>query len=109
MSGKKILLLVVLAEFIAVTAWGVAQVGILGLFSGLFASPAAVVGTADLLIALGLVAVWMARDARAHGVSPAPYLILTLALGSVGPLVYLLRRSEEAPAAGRVRLAAQAG
>lgn len=91
------------------TVWGVSQVGFLGLFSGLLASPSGIVGTVDLVIALGLVAVWMVQDARTHGVSPVPYLILTIALGSVGPLLYLLRRPEAAPAEGRVRLAAQAG
>lgn len=109
MSGKKILLLLVLADFVAVTAWGVSQVGVVGLFTGMLATPASIVGSVDLLIALGLVAVWMVRDARAHGVSPVPYLVLTVALGSVGPLLYLLRRPEPATADAKVRLAAQAG
>ena len=85
MSGKKILLAVVLADFVAITVWGVSQVGLLGLFQGMIAGPAAIVASADLVIALGLVMVWMYGDARARGVSPVPYLILTVALGSVGP------------------------
>jgi len=109
MNAKKILLLVVLADFVAVSVWGVSQVGYLGLFTGAIATPAGIVGSMDLLISLGLVAVWMVRDARAHDVSPVPYLILTLALGSVGPLIYLLRRPEPVTADARVRFAAQAG
>jgi hypothetical protein len=109
MSGKKILLLLVLADFVALAVWGVSRVGFVGLFTGAIASPAGIVGTVDLVIALGLIAVWMVRDARAQGVSPVPYLVLTVALGSVGPLLYLLRRPETAPADARVRLAAQAG
>lgn len=46
----------------------------------------------DLLISLGLVATWLVRDARARGVSPLPYLVMTFFTGSIGPLLYLLRR-----------------
>lgn len=109
MSGKKILLFLVLADFVAVSVWGASQVGILGLFTGMIASPASIVGSVDLVIALGLIAWWMVQDARAQGVSPLPYLVLTVLLGSVGPLLYLLRRPETVPAEARVRLAAQAG
>lgn len=49
-------------------------------------------GAADLAIALGLVAVWMLIDARKHGLSITPYLLLTATLGSAGPLLYLIRR-----------------
>ena len=108
MSGRKIVLLVVLADFLAIALWGVSRVGFLGLFTGAVATPAGIVGSADLMISLGLVAFWMVRDARERGVSAVPYLVLTLALGSVGPLLYLLRRPEPATAEGRVRLAAQA-
>lgn len=109
MSGKKILLFLVLADFVAVMLWGASHVGLLGLYVGMVASPASIVGTTDLAIALGLISVWLFKDARAHGVSPLPYLILTVALGSVGPLLYLLRRPETATAEARVRLAAHAG
>ena len=51
----------------------------------------------------------MFRDARSLGVSPVPYLVLTLLFGSVGPLLYLLRRPEPGHADSHVRLAAQAG
>ena len=44
---------------------------------------------ADLLIALLVGVVWMWRDARQRGVSPMPYLVLTLATGSLGLLLYL--------------------
>lgn len=50
---------------------------------------------ADLVIALGLVMVWMWQDARAHGRNPWPWIVATLALGSFSPLVYLLTRKVE--------------
>jgi hypothetical protein len=34
----------------------------------------------------------MWNDARDRGVSPIPYVLLTLTAGSVGPLLYLIRR-----------------
>ena len=47
---------------------------------------------ADLVIALSLIIGWMWQDARKRGVSAIPYVLLTLGFGSVGPLLYLLRR-----------------
>lgn len=50
----------------------------------------------DLAIALGVILTWLWRDAKAHGRSPLPYVIITMFTGSIGPLLYLLRRKEVA-------------
>jgi hypothetical protein len=50
----------------------------------------------DLLISLGLVLTWLWRDAREHGRSPLPYVFVTMLTGSLGPLLYLLRRPSPA-------------
>ena len=50
----------------------------------------------DLVIALTIVMVWMWRDAKATGRNPWPWIVVTLAAGSFGPLVYLLTRKSEA-------------
>lgn len=92
MSWKKIVLGLVLADFVALTAYAVYVSGYAGFFELVTANWATTTVLADLLIALSLVAVWMWRDAKERGVSALPYLALTATLGSVGPLVYLLRR-----------------
>jgi hypothetical protein len=101
MNKKQIALAVVLVDFAALTAYVVAQYGIVGLYEALFANWASTLAVVDLTIALTMVVAWMWRDARVRGVNPVPYALLTLGLGSVGPLVYLIRRAGtvDAPAA----------
>ncbi|HEY8516515.1 MAG TPA: DUF2834 domain-containing protein [Candidatus Binatia bacterium] len=96
MSWKKVLLAVVLADFSFLTAYAVWQVGYVGFFAEVTSTWSGITCAVDLVIALGLIATWMVRDARQHGISPLPYLVLTATLGSVGPLLYLLRRPEPA-------------
>ena len=91
MNAKQIGLSVVLADFLALTAYVVYQYGYVGFFELVIANLASTLALVDLVIALSLVIVWMVRDARARGVSPVPYVLLTLTLGSAGPLVYLIR------------------
>ena len=50
---------------------------------------------ADMAIALTMVAVWMTRDAAQRRVNVLPYLLLTVCLGSIGPLAYLVGRFRE--------------
>jgi ABC-type enterochelin transport system permease subunit len=52
----------------------------------------------DLVIACTLFMVWMVPDARARKIPAWPYVILILALGSIGSLAYLLHRALRAPA-----------
>ncbi len=98
MSWKKIAVVAVLFDFTCLTAYAVYEVGYVGFFEAMFSNIVGITVGVDLFIALGLALVWMTRDAREHGISATPYVLLTLALGSVGPLAYLLRRPEEAGA-----------
>ncbi len=50
----------------------------------------------DLVIALSLFLTWARRDARERGLPYLPYLVLTLALGSIGALSYLIHREVRA-------------
>jgi hypothetical protein len=92
MNKKQIALAVVLADFAALNAYAVSQFGLIGLFEQVFANSATILVMADLTIALSMVVVWMWQDARQHDISPLPYALLTAGLGSVGPLLYLIRR-----------------
>lgn len=92
MNWKQIGLGIVLADFAALNAYVVYRYGYVGLFEQAFANAATTAVFVDLTIALGLVMAWMWQDARDRGWSVAPYLLLTGLLGSIGPLVYLIRR-----------------
>ena len=91
MNAKQIGLSVLLADFLALTAYVVYEYGYIGFFEMVTANLAATLALVDLTIALSLVLAWMVRDARTRGVSAVPYVLLTLALGSAGPLLYLIR------------------
>jgi hypothetical protein len=105
MKALKILLAVVLVDFLALTAWVLAQYGFVGFYRWALHNSATTLMLVDLSISLVLVMAWMRRDARERGVSVLPYLLLTLAIGSAGPLLYLLRRGNSEPrlAAGAAR------
>jgi hypothetical protein len=92
---KRFLIGMVLADFVALNVWVVAQYGIVGFLEAATANLATIAVMVDLVIALSLVLAWIWQDARARGVSPLPYAALTAMLGSVGPLLYLLLRRDE--------------
>ena len=100
MNAKQLGLAVVLANFAALTGYAVYQYGYVGFFEMILANAVTVTAFVDLCIALSLVMAWMWRDARARGVSPIPYVLLTLTLGSIGPLTYLIRREWISEAVG---------
>ena len=97
MNAKQLSLEAVLLGFSCLTAYAVYHYGYIGFFEQMATNAVTVTAFVDLAIALGLVTVWMWQDARARGVSPFPYIVLTFALGSVGPLLYLLRRAGQEP------------
>jgi MFS superfamily sulfate permease-like transporter len=97
-NAKQIGLEIVLIAFTALTAYTVYQHGYLGFFAALTANVATVTASVDLVIALSLVMAWMWRDASEREVAVFPYLLLTALLGSIGPLLYLIRRAGSEPA-----------
>lgn len=88
---------IILIAFSLFSGYVVYQYGYIGLFEQGLANAATLQIFLDLTIALSLVLIWMWQDARKQGISPLPYVVLTLTLGSIGPLVYLVRRSGKEP------------
>jgi hypothetical protein len=108
MNKVRILVAVVLAAFLAETAYVVAQMGYVGFFEAANANAATRLMMLDLVIVLSLVGVWMVLDARRTGRNALPYLLVTVGFGAAGPLLYLLRRPGEATVqAPRTRPATQ--
>jgi drug/metabolite transporter (DMT)-like permease len=89
---QRSLIVVTLFLFGALTATALWQHGYWGIIAPHFQSSGAAQVFADLVIALVLVLVWLWRDAKATGRNPWPWIVVTLALGSFGPLFYLLTR-----------------
>jgi hypothetical protein len=89
-TGRRIVLGIVLASFTALTAYAIERHGLAGSLALCFANAATMALFADACIALGLIVMWMWDDARAQGRAWLPYALLTLAFGSVGPLLYLV-------------------
>lgn len=87
---RRIVLIVTLLAFLVLTTIAVLQHGFLGIFAQQFQSFGGAQVLVDLVIALSLFLVWMWKDAKAAGRNPLPWLLLTLATGSIGALIYLL-------------------
>ncbi len=86
------LLIIILILFAILTVFALDAHGYFGIFALHFQSWGGAQVLTDLVIALSLVMIWMWRDARTLGRNPWPWVLATLALGSFGPLVYLLTR-----------------
>jgi hypothetical protein len=93
MNRKQLALSAALIVLLAVDAYAVYLYGYIGFFRAALANFAGFAAFVDLTIALVLILVWMGDDARERHISAIPYILITLALGSVGPLIYLIRRS----------------
>lgn len=89
---QRTLLTIALVLFGALTAIALWQHGYWGIIAPHFQSFGGGQVLTDLVIALTLVMVWMWHDAKAAGRNVWPWLIMTLVLGSFGPLIYLLTR-----------------
>ena len=96
---KRFLLAALLVDFVALTVYALYASGLSGAIE-LYALGEVWTYqlTADFLIALGISVAWMIGHARARGVSWVPYLILTLLLGSIGPLSYVVIHAMRRPA-----------
>lgn len=105
-NTRRIVLGIVLADFSALTAYTIYRYGALESVAMCFANAATTTLFVDACIALALIVSWMWEDARRTGRAWLPYALVTLGLGSVGPLLYLVTgrpgAAVAAPAAGQV-------
>lgn len=91
-SLRKWLLWFVLIDFVIFSTWVMWDIGYLGIWQAGFESNGSLQILIDLGIACFLICSWIVGDARARGVSSAPWIIATFAMGTIAPLAYLLVR-----------------
>ncbi len=87
---SRLALIVVIAAFAVLTAYAIYDVGFWGIISYHLPSSAGWQVMTDLVIVCVLAVLWMVADARRKGRNPWPFVLLTIPLGSFGPLLYLL-------------------
>lgn len=103
---RLIALALAFAGFAALNVYALEQYGLVGFFAELFANAAALTVAADLTISLALIVLWMWGDAAERALPFWPYAAVTVALGSLGSLAYLIHRELRALRAGSPRRAA---
>jgi hypothetical protein len=102
MNPRTLALGLVLVLFTGLSLYAIEVHGYLGFFEALGSTTAGVVAFTDLVIALTLAMLWIWSDSRERGLPAWPYFLLTFALGSVGPLSYLIHRELRARTPRRV-------
>lgn len=88
-------LAVLVVAFLAFTGWSLSVAmgsGPLGFVTLAGREPWAAQMLVDLSLALFVAWSWLRHDAKAHGIAAWPYLVATLALGSIAVLAYLIHR-----------------
>jgi hypothetical protein len=93
---KRTILVAVVCAFSVLTGLALWHHGYWGIIAPHFQSFGAGQVFADLVIALSLAMLWMVKDAKKTGRNPAGWILLTLTLGSFGPLIYLLTVKNDA-------------
>ena len=90
MTRTAVALMMVIAAFGALSGLALYEHGYWGILAYHLPSSAGWQVGADLVIACSLAIFWMIGDARRSGRNAWPFVVMTLALGSFGPLFYLL-------------------
>ena len=92
MSSRLILLILVLVAFGILSTLALLDVGYFGIIAPHFQSYGGGQVFADLCILAVMACIWMISDARTSGLPAWPFIVMTVFLGSFGPLFYLLAR-----------------
>jgi hypothetical protein len=105
LRGKAAIAALVLVPFTAFSLWVVATHGYTGFLSLAGREPWALQMLLDLVIACSFGVGWVVGDARKRGIAAWPYVVMTIVVGSIGILAYVVRRGlaprgEDAPSSG---------
>ena len=92
MNWRILVLILILADFSALSLYAMYHHGYFGIWQAGLTNWATIQILTDLVIVCLLISSWMIRDARERGATAWPYVLITLAAGSFGPLLYLLQR-----------------
>lgn len=92
---RKTLAIIILVPFSVLTAYAVFMVGYIGVFEYQTHGPAGWQVFVDLVIACVLCLTWLIPEAKRNGRNPVPFVVLTLFLGSFGPLLYIVTDKSE--------------
>jgi len=93
---RNLTVLLILFAFGAYSAYVMWHHGYLGIWQAGFGSLATLQILLDLVITCLLITIWMIGDARAKGLNAWPFVAITIAAGSFGPLLYLVYRDRPA-------------
>ena len=95
LNFEKIAIIGVLIPFSIISFLAVKNVGIIGIFQGIFHDFGSLQIYCDLSIACGLILIWMYKDAKLKKRHFLGWMLLSLTIGSFGPLLYLLFEKKE--------------
>lgn len=88
-------LIILVVVFVAFTVWSSTVAfshGLLGFLTLAAREPWAAQMLVDLFLSFFVAWSWLRHDAKERGIAAWPYIVGTLALGSIGTLAYLIHR-----------------
>lgn len=92
MNARLLVLLAVVLGFGALTGAALIESGYWGIITAHFRTWGGLQVLTDLVILAVLAMIWMVQDAASRRLPVWPFLLVTLAAGSFGPLLYLIVR-----------------
>lgn len=95
--NMRTLSIVILLPFLALTGWALMNGGIMGILNT-HRTPGGMQVFVDLIISLVLLMTFLVPHARERGRNPWIWVVLTLGLGSISPLLYFATGKSDAAA-----------
>ena len=92
--NRRTLSVILLIPFVLLTVWALYEVGLMGILTT-HGAPGGAQVLADLVISLLLLLTFLVPHARERGRNPWPWVLLTVGLGSIAPLLYFATGRED--------------